>query len=200
MLIDRIEETARVNTPLDQVREGMSGALVLRGEAGIGKSAILNATVESARGLSVVRLEGIESEMQLGYAALHRLLLPYLPRLEHLPEPQRHALESAFGLSSMAPADRFVVSLAALSLLGDVAQENPLLIIVDDAQWLDRESVATLVFVARRLYADRIALVFAVRESLEIGAVFQGLSELTVEGLDYDSAHDLLAASVSSPV
>jgi DNA-binding CsgD family transcriptional regulator len=200
MLIDRIEETARVNTLLDQVRDGMSGALVLRGEAGIGKSAILNATVESAQDLSVIRLEGIESEMQLGYAALHRLLLPHLPRLEHLPEPQRDALKSAFGLTSLAPADRFMVSLAALSLLGDAAREIPLLIVVDDAQWLDRESVGALVFVARRLQADRIALIFGVRESIDVGATFQGIPELLLSGLETDFARELLTASVPDPV
>ncbi|MGO9854631.1 MAG: ATP-binding protein [Acidimicrobiales bacterium] len=200
MLIDRTEETAKLNALLDQVREGMSGALVLRGEAGIGKSALLNATVDSAQDLSVIRLEGIESEMQLGYAALHRLLLPYLPRLERLPGPQRDALRSAFGLTSLAPPDRFLVSLAALSLLGDVAQEEPLLIVVDDAQWLDRESVSALVFAARRLHADRIALVFAARDSLEIGAVFQGIPELSVNGLGADFARDLLAASISDTV
>jgi len=200
MLIGRTEETAKLNALLDQVREGMSGAVVLRGEPGIGKSALLDATVESAQDLSVIRLEGIESEMQLGYAALHRLLLPYLPRLNQLPEPQRDALQSAFGLTSLAPADRFLVSLAALSLLGDVAQENPLLIVVDDAQWLDSESVAALIFVGHRLHADGIALVFAARESLEISAVFQGIPELWVSGLGADSARSLLSSSVSQPV
>lgn len=200
MLIDRNEERAELNSLLDQLREGMSGSLVLRGEAGIGKSALLNAIVESAQDLSMIQIEGIESEMQLGYAALHRLLLPHLPLLEHLPEPQRDALRSAFGLTSLAPPDRFLVSLAALSLLGDVAQKDPLLIVVDDAQWLDRESVSALVFVARRLQADRIALVFAARESLEIGAVFQGIPELWVSGLKPDFARDLLAASVSDTV
>ena len=200
MLIGRSEETAKLTALLDQARAGMSGALVLRGEAGIGKTALLNATVESAEGLSVVRLEGIESEMQLGYAALHRVLLPYLARLEHLPEPQRDALESAFGLNSLAPADRFLVGLAALSLLGDAAQDDPLLIVVDDAQWLDPESVAALVFVARRLYAEGIGLVFAVREAREVSAVFKGVSEVRVGGLDDDSARDLLMASVSDPV
>src|ERR1700722_13825863 len=193
VLIGRTQEMATLNALLDQVRDGMSGALVLRGEAGIGKSALLKATVESASDLSVIRLGGIESEMQLGYAALHRLLLPYLSRLEKLPAPQRDALQSAFGLTSLAPADRFLVSLAALSLLGDVAQNVPLLIVVDDVQWLDSESVTALLFVARRLYADRIALVFAARESPEIGAMFQGIAELWVGGLDPDSARDLLS-------
>ena len=178
----------------------MSGTVVLRGEAGMGKTALLNATVDGAENLSVIRLEGIESEMQLGYAGLHRLLLPYLSRLERLPEPQRDALGSAFGLTSVAPADRFMVGLAALSLLGDVANDDPLLVVVDDAQWLDHESVAALVFVARRLHADRIALIFAARESLEIGAAFQGIPELWVKGLGENSARDLLASSVADPV
>jgi len=178
----------------------MSGTVVLRGEAGMGKTALLNATVDGAEDLSVIRLEGIESEMQLGYAGLHRLLLPYLSRLERLPEPQRDALGSAFGLTSVAPADRFMVGLAALSLLGDVANDDPLLVVVDDAQWLDHESVAALVFVARRLHADRIALIFAARESLEIGAAFQGIPELWVKGLGENSARDLLASSVADPV
>jgi DNA-binding CsgD family transcriptional regulator len=200
MLIGRTEETAQLNALLDQVREGMSGTLVLRGEAGIGKTALLNTTADSAQDLSVMRLEGIESEMQLGYAALHRLLLPYLSRLDNLPGPQRDALRSAFGLTSLAPVDRFMVSLAALSVLGDVAKDDALLVIVDDAQWLDRESVAALVFVARRLHADRIALVFAARESLEIGAAFQGIPELWISGLGEDFARNLLTASVSDPV
>jgi len=200
MLIGRSAETVQLKALLDQVRGGMSSALVLRGEPGIGKTALLNAVVDSAQDLSVIRLEGIESEMQLGYAALHRLLLPYLGRLDHLPEPQRGALQSAFGLSLLGPPDRFLVGLAALSLLGDAAQEVPLLIVVDDAQWLDSESVAALVFVARRLHADRIAIVFAAREALEIGAAFQGIPELWVCGLDEDSARDLLKSSVSDPV
>jgi DNA-binding CsgD family transcriptional regulator len=200
VLIGRSEETAQLNALLQQVRGGLGGAVVLRGEAGIGKTALLNALVDAAGDLSAVRLEGVESEMQLGYAALHRLVRPYLYRLEHLPEPQRDALESAFGLTSLAPADRFMVGLAALSLLGDVAKDEPLLIVVDDAQWLDRESVAALVFVARRLHADGVALVFAVRESLEIGAVFQGVPELRINGLDEESARHLLTATVAAPV
>ena len=200
MLIGRTEELEKLKALLEQVRGGMSGAVVLRGEAGIGKTALLNAVVESAGDLLIVRLEGIESEMQLGYAALHRLLLPYLSRLDHLPEPQRDALNSAFGLTAVAPADRFMVGLATLSLLGEVAKVDPVLIVVDDAQWLDHESVATLVFVARRLHADRIGFLFAARDSPEIGATFQGITELWIAGLGEDSARDLLTASVTGPV
>src|ERR1700733_10818313 len=137
MLIGLTEETTKLSSLLDQTQTGMSGALVLRGEAEIGKTTLLDAVAELAQDFSLVRLEGIESEMQLGYAALHRLRLPFLERVKSLPEPPRDALESAFGLASSAPADRFLVGLAALTLLGDVATDGPLVIIVDDAQWLD---------------------------------------------------------------
>jgi DNA-binding CsgD family transcriptional regulator len=200
VLIGRSSELAHLKSLLEQVRGGMSGAVVLRGEAGIGKTALLSATIDAADDLSVIQLEGIESEMQLGYAALHRLIVPYLSRLDHLPEPQRDALRSAFGFTSSAPADRFMVGLAALALLGEVAKDEPLLLIVDDAQWLDRDSVATLVFVARRLHADRIAIIFAARESLEIGIAFQGIPELWITGLEEGSARHLLSSSVSDPV
>jgi DNA-binding CsgD family transcriptional regulator len=200
MLIGRTEEIAKLAKLVDGARQGMSGAIVLRGEAGIGKSALLDATARSAQDLSVIRLEGIEFEMRLGWAALHRLLLPFLERFEQLPAPQREALNSAFGLTSSAPADRFLVSLSALTLLGDVAADRALLILVDDAQWLDRESLDALVFVARRLYADPVALVFAARESPETEAAFQGIPELRVGGLDDISARDLLVSSLSDPV
>jgi DNA-binding CsgD family transcriptional regulator len=200
MLIGRTEETTKLSSLLDQTRAGMSGALVLRGEAGIGKTALLDTLAELAQDLSVVRLEGIESEMQLGYAALHRLLLPFLGRVVNLPAPQRDALQSAFGLASSAPADRFLVGLAALTLLGDVATDRALVILVDDTQWLDRESVNALVFVARRLYADQIALVFAARDAPETDATFQDIPILPVEGLDKDSAREILTSSVSDQV
>jgi hypothetical protein len=199
-LVGRTKEIEQLSAILDKAKEGTSSTLVLRGEAGVGKSTLLNTTVELARDFSIVQLKGVESEMQLGYAALHRLLLPFLPRLQQLPDPQRDALRSAFGLTSLVPSDRFLVGLATLSLLGDVAKDDPMLIVVDDAQWLDRESIAALVFVARRLHADRIALIFAVREALEISEAFKGIPELLVVGLDADSAREFLAATVSDPV
>jgi DNA-binding CsgD family transcriptional regulator len=200
MLIGRNVEIAQLRSLLEQVRGGMSGTVVLRGEAGIGKTTLLNATAEAADDLRVMRLEGIESEMQLAYAGLHRLLVPYLSRLAELPEPQRAALGSAFGLASAAPADRFMVGLSVLTLLGEAAKDEPLLIIVDDTQWLDHESVATLVFVARRLLADRIALIFAARESPEVGETFQGIPDLWVAGLGEVAARRLLSSSVADPV
>jgi DNA-binding CsgD family transcriptional regulator len=199
-LVGRTKEIEQLSAILDKAKGGTSSTLVLRGEAGVGKSTLLNTTVELARDFSIVQLKGVESEMQLGYAALHRLLLPFLPRLQQLPDPQRDALRSAFGLTSLVPSDRFLVGLATLSLLGDVAKDDPMLIVVDDAQWLDRESIAALVFVARRLHADRIALIFAVREALEISEAFKGIPELLVVGLDADSAREFLAATVSDPV
>ena len=137
---------------------------MLRGEAGIGKTALLEYLVESASDLTVVRAVGVESEMELAYAGLHQLCAPLLDRLERLPAPQRQALEIVFGLSAGAAPDRFLVGLGVLSLLSEVAEERPLLCVVDDAQWLDQASALTLAFVARRLLAEPVGIVFAARE------------------------------------
>src|SRR3954452_20465770 len=133
---------------------GHSGAFVLRGEPGVGKTALLHYAVESASGLTVVRSVGVESEMELPFAALHQVCAPMLHRLDRLPGPQRDALGTVFGLSAGAAPDRFPVGLAVLSLLSEVAEERPLLCVIDDAQWLDRESAQGLAFVARRLVAE----------------------------------------------
>ena len=149
---------------LDAVRSGLSGALVVRGEAGVGKTALLDATVAAAGDLRVLRLVGIESEMELGYAGLHQLVHPFEDELEALPTRQRDALRVAFGLEEGASVDRLLVSLGTLTLLSTVASRQPLLCVVDDAQWLDRESTDVLAFVARRLFADGVGLVIAVRD------------------------------------
>ena len=146
------------------IRRGESRSLVLRGEAGIGKTALLEYLVESASELTVVRAVGVESEMELAFASLHQLCAPMLDRLERLPGPQRQALEIVFGLSAGAAPDRFLVGLAVLSLLSEAAEERPLLCVVDDAQWLDHASALTLAFVARRLLAEPVGIVFAARE------------------------------------
>src|SRR3954447_750794 len=146
------------------VRSGQSRVLVLRGEAGVGKTALLGHLSATAEGCRIARAAGVESEMELPFAGLHALCAPMLDRLEHLPSPQRDALRTAFGLSAGPPPDRFFVGLAVLSLLAEPAEEHPLVCIVDDAQWLDRVSAQTLAFVARRLLAERVALVFALRE------------------------------------
>src|SRR5438309_1114209 len=149
---------------LGAVRGGQSRVLVLCGEAGVGKTALVEAAISTGSGFRVVRAAGVESEMELPFAALQQLCAPALDRLERLPEPQRDALGVAFGLRAGDAPDRFLVGLAVLNLLSEVAGERPLLCVVDDAQWLDRASAQALAFAARRLLADRVALIFAARE------------------------------------
>ncbi len=166
VLVGRSAEREALGGLLARAADGYSGALVLRGEAGVGKTALLNdtLTVAAAAGMQTARLTGVEPETQLGYAGMHRFLLPFADQLEELPGPQRDALRSTFGLVAGPPADRFLVALAVLTLLADVASAAPLVCVVDDVQWLDPESTVVLGFVARRLYAERVLLLFAVRE------------------------------------
>ena len=164
-LLDRNREREMLDRLVAETRAGHSRVLVLRGEAGIGKTALLGYLSGVAEGCRIARVAGIESEMELAFAGLHALCTPMLGRLGHLPIPQRDALNTAFGMSAGPPPDRFLVGLAVLSLLADAAEEQPLVCIVDDAQWLDRVSVQTLAFVARRLLVERVGLVFALRES-----------------------------------
>jgi DNA-binding CsgD family transcriptional regulator len=175
------------------IRQGESRSLVVRGEAGIGKTALLDYLVESAPDLTVLRAVGVESEMELAYAGLHQICASRLDRLDRLPTPQRQALEIAYGLSVGDAPDRFLVGLAVLSLLSEAADERAILCLVDDAQWLDRASVLTLAFVARRLGAERVGIVFAAREP---GGELAHLPELEVRGLLRDDARALLSASV----
>jgi predicted ATPase len=148
---------------VNAARAGESRALVVRGEPGVGKTALLEYLAEHASGCRVARAVGVESEMELAYAGVHQLLTPMLDRLQRLPGPQRQALRTAFGLSSGPAPDRFLVGLATLSLLADVAEEHPLVCLVEDEQWLDRASAQVLGFVARRLQAESVGLVFAAR-------------------------------------
>ena len=180
-MLDRHRERELLDRLVVETRAGQSRVLVLRGEAGIGKTVLLGYLSDVADGCRIARVVGIESEMELAFAGLHALCAPMLGRLGHLPVPQRDALNTAFGMSGGRPPDRFLVGLAVLSLLADAAEEQPLVCIVDDAQWLDRVSVQTLAFVARRLLAERVGLVFALRESggdHELG----GLPELVIDG------------------
>src|SRR5436305_3734941 len=163
-LLGRAAECARLDALVADVRAGESRSLVLRGEAGIGKTALLEYLIESASDLAPVRASGVESEMELPYASLHQLCAPMLDRLERLPGPQRQALDIVFGLSSGAAPDRFLVGLAVLSLLSEASEERPLLCVVDAAQWLDRASALTLAFAARRLLAEPVGIVLAARE------------------------------------
>ena len=200
MLLGRDAERAAIDRIVDAARSGHAGALVLRGEVGIGKTALLDDAVANADDLTVVRIIGVESEMGMGFAALHRLLVSLLPALDQLPEPQRKALKSAFGLRSDTRGDVFLVGLAALTLLGDAARERPLLCIVDDTQWLDRESINVLGFVARRVYADQIALLFAVREPSDQAVPIDGVPDLRLRGLEHGDAHQLLSSVVGGPL
>jgi predicted ATPase len=189
----RQEECAVLDGLLASARAGQSGVLLLRGEAGVGKTALLDYATGSASDFTVVRTAGAESEMELAFAALHQLCAPLLDRLERLPGPQRDALRTTFALSEGAVPDRFLVGLATLSLLSEVADERSLLCVIDDAQSLDRSSAQVLAFVARRLLAEPAVLLFAAREPSE---ELTGLPELVIEGLQDTDARKLLASVI----
>jgi DNA-binding CsgD family transcriptional regulator/tetratricopeptide (TPR) repeat protein len=198
-LLDRDGERDVLERLVAGVRAGQSRVLVLCGDAGVGKTALLRHLAGAAKDCRIARAAGVESEMELAFAGLHALCAPMLDRLGRLPGPQRDALSTAFGLSDGAPPDRFLVGLAVLSLLADAAEEQPLVCIVDDAQWLDRVSAQTLAFVARRLLAERVGLVFARRGSAD-AHMFEGLPELPIEGLAADEARLLLDAAIPGPL
>ena len=188
-LAGRGPESARLDRLLADARAGQSAVLVLRSEPGIGKTALLGYAAERAAGFQVVRAAGAESEMELPFASLHQLCGPMLGGLGRLPPPQRGALGTAFGLSSGAQPDRFLIGLAVLSLLSDTAEERPLLCLVDDAQWLDRSSAQVLAFVARRLQAESVVLLFAEREPGELDEL-AGLPDLPLRELSAGSARE----------
>jgi DNA-binding CsgD family transcriptional regulator/tetratricopeptide (TPR) repeat protein len=196
VLLDRTVERAALDDLIRAVQDGSSRTCVLIGDAGMGKTRLLQYAAESASEAHVAWISGFEAEAELGYAALHRLLRPLERHIERLPTPQRAALDTAFGLEGSALPDRFRVGLAALSVLADVASEGHLLCIIDDAQWVDRESLAALSFVARRLHADHIGLLFGVRDVDAVGGLLDGLPTLPIGGLPPDAALELLAASV----
>jgi DNA-binding CsgD family transcriptional regulator len=198
-ILDRVRECDVLDRLVAEVRAGKSHVLVLRGEAGIGKTALLDHLSAAAAGSRIVRVAGVESEMELGFAGLHALCAPMLSRLEHLPAPQREALGTAFGLSEGDAPDRFLVGLAVLSMLADAAEEKALFCIVDDAQWLDQVSLGTLVFVARRLLAERVGIVFALRGT-DAEHELKGFPELMIGGLPEADALALLEASIPGPL
>jgi DNA-binding CsgD family transcriptional regulator len=196
-LLDRLAERATLGRLLDAARAGHSRVLVVHGVPGVGKTALLQYAVESAAGLRIARVSGVESEMELAFAALHQLCAPMLDLADRLPGPQRDALGVAFGLRAGNAPDRFLVGLAALSLLSEASAERPLLCVVDDAQWLDRASAQVLGFVARRLLAEPVAMVFATREP---GAELTGLPELALSGLGDAAARELLGSLPGGPL
>ena len=191
-LLGRADECALLDGLIGDIRRGESRSLVLRGDAGIGKTALLTYLVESASDVTVDRAVGVESDMELAFAGLHQLCGPMLDLLPRLPAPQRQALEIVFGRSSGVAPDRFFVGLAVLSLFSEAADGRPLLCVIDDAQWLDQASALTLAFVSRRLLAEPVGLVFAAREP---GTELQHVSELEVLGLRNGDARSLLAST-----
>jgi len=199
VLLGRRSESAALDGLLEAVRRGESRVLVVRGEPGVGKSALLEYVAGQASGCRVARAAGVQSEMELAFAGLQQLCAPMLDRLERLPRPQREALGTALGLTTGVAPDRFLVGLAALGLLSEVADERPLVCLVDDAQWLDRASLQALEFVARRLFAESVALVFGLRQP-EGEQLLAGLPELMVEGLRDDDARALLGSVIRWPL
>jgi len=202
-LFGRTGELEILRRLIAQVRSGRSAVLVVRGEPGIGKTELLRQLSAEASAFWVARVAGVESEMELPFAGLYQLCAPMLGRLASLPEPQRRGLSVAFGLASGASPDPFLVALATLSLIAEAAEEQPILCVVDDAQWLDQASAQVLGFVGRRLLAERIGLVFAIRTpALGDPAPdhLAGLPELRLGGLDEQSARALLATVTSGPL
>jgi DNA-binding CsgD family transcriptional regulator len=196
-LLSRRAECSVLDRLIDAVRSGESQALVVRGEPGVGKTALLDCLAARASGCRVVRAAGVQSEMELAFATLHQVCAQMLDHAEQLPTPQREALRTALGISAGPPPDRFLVGLAVLALLSEVAGERPLLCVIDDAQWLDRVSAQALGFVARRLAAEPVGMVFAARDP---GAELAGLPELAVTSLPEGDARTLLDSVLAGPL
>src|SRR6185437_9163790 len=194
-MLNRRQERAALDRLLSDLRSGQGRSALLRGEAGVGKTALLEYAVAAAADMRVIRAAGVEAEMELAFASLHLLCFPLLDRLEALPAPQRDALQVAFGLREGGAQDPFMIGLAVLTLLSLVAEERPLLCVVDDAQWLDQASAQVLAFVARRLLAEPVGLLFAAREP---GDQFRGVTDLEVPGLPDPEARTLLRSVVGA--
>jgi hypothetical protein len=197
-LLGRRAECEFLSTAIADARQGLRRVVVLRGEAGAGMSALLNYTLGCADGWRICTAVGIESEMELAYSGLHQLCAPMLDHVDRLPAPQRDVLRTVFGEQTGPAPDRFLVGLATLTLLAEIAEEQPLLCVIDDAQWLDIASAQMLLFVGRRILAERVALVCAVRTVGE-GDVLAGLPELRVGGLGTADARALLLSNLKVP-
>ena len=199
-LLDREREIAALHDLLESSRRGRGGALLLRGEPGIGLTALLDQLSESASGMRVARVTAVEWERSLPFAAVHQLCVPWLHRMDELPDPQQDALEAAFGVRNLPAPDRLLVGLGVLGLLSNVAEEEPLVCTVDDVQWLDPPSAEAIAFAARRLGATRVAFALAAHEPLPASAPHAGLREVHVGGLSHDAACKLLDSVVPEPI
>jgi DNA-binding CsgD family transcriptional regulator len=200
MLVGRDRECARLDAIIAEARAGAGGALVLRGDPGIGKTALLAWASERAEGMAILRARGVESEIELAYAGLLEALRPALGALERLPAPQATALRGALGLGPAAASDRYLVGAATLSLIAAHAEDAPVVVLVDDVHWLDPSSAAALVFAARRLVADAAAMVFATRVGERAAVDDAGLPELELGGLDAAAARMVLVRAAGGPV
>jgi DNA-binding CsgD family transcriptional regulator/tetratricopeptide (TPR) repeat protein len=200
MLVGRSSETATISRLLADARQGRSAALVIRGEAGVGKSALLDYAAIEAGGFTVLRSVGVEGEAELAYAALHQILRPAFDRIPQLPPPQAAALQAAFALTDETVDERFRVSLGVLGLLSEVAEETPVLCLVDDAQWLDQASADAMLFAARRLQAESVVLLFGVRDSDERPFEARGVDELRLSSLSVGDSRRLVGDRLGSAV
>jgi len=200
MLLGRGEEQARLNALLEHARSGVSGALILRGEPGIGKSALLRDASTRGEGMTVLSATGIEAESELPYSGLSELVFPVLELLPEIPSPQAESLAAALALGPTMAPDPFAVSAATLSLLAVAAERRPVLAIVDDAHWLDAASRDALVFAVRRLHADRVAIFFGVREGESVEFRPAGIPELVLRGISLDASRELITNSAAGPV
>src|SRR5215469_1036753 len=198
-LLDRTSEQARIDHVLLLVRRGFSGTLVIRGGDGVGKTRLLDHAVGAASGFRISAITGVESEINLPYSAMHQLIVPFLPLMEDLPVPQRQALLVALGMEAGPPPERFLVGLACLTLLSRAAADQPVLCAIDDAHWIDEESAMVLGFVARRLYADRVAMILTVADAAELSS-FQQLPVIDVAGLPDDAAAELFRSVTPTPL
>ena len=196
VLLGRARERAALDGALEQVRAGESAALVVRGEAGIGKTAMLSYVAAAAAGCRVLQVVGAESELELPFAGLHQVCGPLLGVAEAVPAHQEQALRVALGLADGPPPDRFLVGLAVLSLLAEVGSTQPVVLLVDDAQWLDQETCQIVGVVARRLAAESVLMVFGVRETGE-QRLFPGIADLTLSGLTKEEATALLTSTTA---
>src|ERR1700684_4201664 len=194
-LVGRGLECATVDRLLGEIRAGASRSLVMRGDPGIGKSALLDYAAAAAAGSRVIRVTGVESEMEIAFAPPHRACAPLLKHLDQLPAPQADALRVAFGLSRADPPDRFLVGLGVLGLAAEEAAAQPLLCIVDDAQWIDQTSLQALAVAGRRLYGESVGLIFTARGGTVLGEL-AGFPEVTLTGLPLRDARALLGTIV----